>query len=511
MIKTSLTAVALAALLSACGTLPEPVTPAPDLPQRFAQAQAREGADVAPAAPDAIGDWAVFADPVLDALVRRAFEANLDLQQAAERVQRSRALAAGARAALAPGGGIGIDARAQQFAETEMRGTSREQRRVDIGGAGASLSWEIDLFGRLRQAAAAAGARADATQADADAMRVAVGAEVAHAWFTLGGLHEQLAVAHQVVQNRRATVDLVLRRVGAGYAAPLDEARARADLAAAEAELPALHAAKAVASHRLAVLLGESPSTFEPPAATANPASAAPPHALALHVPAPRAWAAARPDLRAAEARLRAQALDVEAIRAEFLPQLSITGALGVIAGSVSGLGAAGALSWFVAPSLSVPVFDTARIDARLQAARAGQREALLIYRQRVLLATEEVESALALVREGQLRLAALQQRARHALEAEGLARKRFEAGGTDLLELLDAQRTSRQADIVLVAAMTGQRQQIVALQRALGARFLPAADAATTTRLASAALPVAPTHASAVTAGHPGLRSRPN
>src|SRR5512139_2660411 len=110
MIKTSLTAVALAALLSACGTLPEPATPAPDLPQRFAQA--REGADVAPAAPDAIGDWAVFADPVLDALVWRAFEANLDLQQAAERVQRSRALAAGARAALAPGGGVGVDVRA---------------------------------------------------------------------------------------------------------------------------------------------------------------------------------------------------------------------------------------------------------------------------------------------------------------------------------------------------------------------------------------------------------------
>lgn len=472
MIKTRLTAVALAALLAACGTLPEPVAPTPDLPERFAQAGATS--DRATTPPDPTGGWGVFADPVLDELVRRAFEVNLDLQQAVERVQRSRALASGARAALTPRGGVGIDARAQQLADVERPGASREQRRVDIGGAGASLSWEIDLFGRLRQAAAAASARADTTQADADAMRLAVGAEVADTWFTLGGLREQLAVARQVVDNRRATVDLVLRRVGAGFSAPMDEARARADLAVAEAELPALQAATAVASHRLAVLLGESPSTFVAPAAGGSPASATPPHALALHVPAPRAWASARPDLRAAESRLRAQALDVEAIRAEFLPQLSITGTLGVIAGSASGLGAAGALSWLVAPSLSVPVFDTARIEARLQAARAGQREALLAYRQRVLLATEEVESSLAQVREGQLRLGALQQRAQHALEAERLARKRFEGGLSELLELLDAQRSAREAEMGLVVAVTRQRQDVVALQRALGRGISP-------------------------------------
>jgi len=167
-------------------------------------------------------------------------------------------------------------------------------------------------------------------------------------------------------------------------------------------------------------------------------------------------------------------ALDVSAIRAEFMPRLSVGGVLGFVAGSVSGLGAAGSASWFLAPSLSLPVFDVGRIDARLQAAQAGQREALLAYRQRVLLATEEVESALVLVRQGQVRLAALQDRARHAVTAEELARKRFEAGGSDLLELLDAQRGAQQAELGLSAALTAQRQQVVALQRALGARFLP-------------------------------------
>jgi outer membrane protein TolC len=126
---------------------------------------------------------------------------------------------------------------------------------------------------------------------------------------------------------------------------------------------------------------------------------------------------------------------------------------------------------------VSLPIFNTARIEARLQAARAGQREALLAYRQQVLLATEEVETALVQVRQGQLRLAALQDSASHAVTAEGLARTRFEAGRSDLLELLDAQRTAQHAEMALVEGISVQREQFVALQRALAARFEPSTD----------------------------------
>ncbi|MCR5864611.1 TolC family protein [Aquincola sp. J276] len=130
-------------------------------------------------------------------------------------------------------------------------------------------------------------------------------------------------------------------------------------------------------------------------------------------------------------------------------------------------------------PSVSVPVFDHARVDAGLQAARAGEREALLAYRQRVPLATEEVESALAQVRQGQLRLASLQEQARQAVRAEQPARKRFEAGG---------HRPARTAGC---AAFCAARRDwtvfgpdrsaaaVVGLQRALGSRLLPDGRAA--------------------------------
>jgi multidrug efflux system outer membrane protein len=459
-------AIAAAALLAACGTLPAEAPPRADLPRAFAQGQGFEPGVVAH------GDWwAVLGDPVLDRLVPQGLAANLDLQQAAERVQRSRALAAGQRAELGPSGGLGIGARAQQLGAAEAPGLDGAARRSDMVSAGLSLSWELDLFGRLRRQAGAADARGDAVAADAAALRLAVSAEIAQVWFALNGAREQVMLARGVIENRRATLGLVQRRVGAGYNAPLDEARAHAELSAAQADLPAHEAALAVATHRLAVLLGVSPSGFEAPAAVPGQALVA-----SLRVPDPAQWMALRPDLVSAEAQMRAQALDVAAIRAEFMPRLSIAGVLGFVAGSVSGLGAAGSAAWWLAPQVSVPVFDRGRIDARVQAAQAGRREALLAYRQRVLLATEEVESALVQVRQGQQRLAALHARTRHAQDAEALARKRFEAGASDLLELLDAQRGSQQAQLGLAAALTSQQQQVVALQRALGARFAPAA-----------------------------------
>lgn len=458
-----LTALAAAALLAACSTLPAEPTPALETPGRFAQAHSVD------AGPHAQPDWwTVFGDPALDMLVTQGLAANLDLQQAAERVQRSRAIAAGRRAELGPNGGVAVGARSQQLAAAEAPGLDREARRTDVAAASLGLSWELDLFGRLRHAARAEQARSEAVAADADALRLAVAGEIAQAWFALEGAREQARLTRSVIENRRATLSLVQRRVAVGHSAPLDDARARAELAAAEAELPSHEAARQMALHRIAVLLGQSPSTFDPPAAVA-----ADPRPVTLRMPTPAHWVKLRPDLRAAEARLRAHALDVDAVKAEWLPRLSLTGAIGTIAGSLGALGSGGSATWFAAPSLSWPLLDSARIDARLAAARAEQREALLAYRQRLLLAIEEVETALAQVAEGQRRLAALQERSRHSATAERLARSRFEAGASDLLELLDAQRGAQQAALGLAAAHTVQRQQLVTLQRALGARFL--------------------------------------
>lgn len=419
----------------------------------------------AEAAQQPSGWWLQLGDPALSALIAQGLDANLDLVQAHARIQRSQALLAGARAAFGPSGGAGLQGRSAQASETEAPGLTRSQRRSDSVSAALEFSWEVDLFGRLQHQAGAAAQRLHASQAQLQGVRLAVSAEIAHAYFALIGAREQLDLARTVAANRQRTLDLVGARARGGLAAPVDDVRARADLEAALAEIPVHEAAASIATHRIAVLTGRSPAGFElPTAGTVQPAL------VTIRIPATEQWLAQRPDVQEQEAELRARALDVQAVRAEFYPRLSISGLLGFVAGSVTGLGAAGSVSWLSAPSLLAPLFDRPRIEARLAGAKAGQKEALAAYRQRLLLATEEVENALARYSRGQQQFASLQRRAGFATEAERLARVRYEAGAADLLELLEAQRTAQQAQAALAQVLMEQRQHLVAVFKGLGA-----------------------------------------
>lgn len=453
--------VALSVLLVAGGAVAqEPGAPAP-APGPFNHAQGltmRTAADTSPW-------WQALGDPVLSQLVQQGLGANLDLAQAAQRVLRSRALAGASHAAMGPAGSASLQNRSVQMSEAEAPGLARSARRGDTLRLGLDLSWEIDLFGRLGAQAGAADQRVRASQAQAQALRLAVSAEIAQAYFALVGAREQLQLSLHIAQNRRDTVDLVARRAAAGLASPMDDARARSDLAAALADAPAHEAAAAVATHRLAVLLGESPSQFVLPVVQALD-----PAAVTITIPESARWLAGRADLQELEATLQAQALDVKAVRAELFPRLSFSGALGFLAGSATAFGTGGAAAWLAAPTLSVPLLDRPRIEARLQAARAQQREALAAYQQRVLLAVEEVENALVRYRQGQVQFSTLQEHTRHAVTAERLARVRYEAGASDLLELLDAQRAARQSQAALAQALAAQRQHLVTAFKALGA-----------------------------------------
>jgi NodT family efflux transporter outer membrane factor (OMF) lipoprotein len=432
----------------------------------FAAEAARSEVLAAPAAAETVAPWwTVLDDPVLSALIARGLEGNLDIAQAHARIQRSRALQDSARAAFGPSGSAGLQARTAQASEAVAPGLARAQRRSDIVGAALDFSWEVDLFGCLDKQAAAATQRVRASEAQLRGVRLAISSEIANAYFALVGAREQLELARTVAANHERTLRLVAARAAGGAAAPIDELRARADLEAALALVPLHEADARVSGHRIAVLTGQTPAGFElPTGETVEPAS------IAIRLPAGDAWLAQRPDVQEQEAELQARALDIRAVRAEFYPRLTISGVLGFVAGSVASLGTAGSVSWLSAPSLLAPLFDRPRIQARLAAAKAGEKEALAAYRQRLLLATEEVENALARYTLGQQQFQALQRQARLAGEAERLARVRYEAGATDLLELLDAQRTAQQAQAGLAAALADQRQRLVAVFKGIGA-----------------------------------------
>lgn len=416
------------------------------------------------AAPSTAGWWTSLGDPALSTLIQQGLDANLDIEQAHARIRRSHALLQGAKASAGPSGSFGLQGRAAQASEAEAPGTSSARRRGDHVQLGMEFSWEVDLFGRLGAQSSAAAQRVKAAEAQAQGVRLAVSAEIAHAYFSLIGSREQLQLARAVAENRDRTLKLVQVRAQGGFAAPIDGVRAQAELEAALADIPVHEAAARVATHRLAVLTGVSPLGFELP--TSNTVQ---PSSIAVRIPDAAAWLAQRPDVLAQEAELRARALDVKSVRAEFFPRLSITGVLGFLAGSVTGLGAASSVSWLSAPSLMAPLFDRPRIEARMAVAKADQKEALAAYRQRILLATEEVENALAIYSAGQQQFNALQRRAQHATQADRLARVRYEAGAAELLELLDAQRSSQQSQSALAQTLMQQRQNLVAVFKGMG------------------------------------------
>lgn len=431
----------------------------------FAQAPVAGPVVASAPAPSQAGWWQALGDPVLSSLIAQGLEANLDIEQARTRIERSQALLAVAKAESWPRGSVGLQGRAAQASETEAPGLTRSERHTHSVAAALEFSWEVDLFGRLGNQAGAAGHRLQASEAQLRAVRLAVSAEIANAYFALVGAREQIELARTVASNREGTLRLVTSRAGGGLAAPIDAVRARADLEAALADIPGLEADARVAIHRLAVLTGQAPSGFALPTATTVA-----PMAVPLPIPESEAWLAQRPDIQEFESELRARALDVKAVRAEFYPRLTFTGVLGFVAGSVSAIGSGGSLSWLSAPSLLAPLFDRPRIEARLSAAKADQKVALAAYRQRLLVATEEVENALARYAAGQQQFDHLQRRTRLASEAERLSRVRYEAGAADLLELLDAQRTAQQANLALSVALTQQRQNLVTVFRGMAA-----------------------------------------
>lgn len=449
-----------ALLLSACKTIPEATElPSPTVTEFNAHRVQALHAEVNQ--DDAW--WTTFGDPALNQLVEMVLSSNLDLQQAEARLRQSRALVDASRASLLPNGGVELHSLTQQYSRDEMPFLPADARRSDLGRVGLSFAWEADVFGRLRARTRADQFRLAGVAAESAALRLEIAAETASAWFELEGLREQLRINNQLQESWRQSLELARLRIQTGSAAPMEATRLEVELAAVAADQPHIESAIARVTNRLATLAGQPVASFVAPESAAVAA-----HPSTVYIPEPAQWAKQRPDLVAAEALMQAAALDAEAVKAEFLPRLSIGGVLGYAAGSLSSLGSGSSASWFLVPAISVPLFDRPRIQARADFQVARQREAFLVWQQQTLLAAAEVEDALTGVVNGRAVLQANEQRraAAAAVFAEGQARYRI--GVADLLELLDLQRSEQQAEIALAAAHTLQRQAIVSLHLAL-------------------------------------------
>jgi multidrug efflux system outer membrane protein len=418
--------------------------------------------------------WAQFDDPVLDALVTRALEANHDLRIALARFDQSRAFSDEVKRDLYPI--VPVNASVERREEVIPGFFSDERIAITAYRAGFDMFWELDLFGRVRSQIRAATANAESFLDSLDDVRVIVVAEVAQNYFEVRGLQQQLAVAERSLTNQRETLRLTTVRRDAGIGEEQDVASAAAQVAAVEASVPPLRVALAARQHRLAGLLGRRPGELGVDLAP----RAYPPLTRALAIGAPDELLRRRPDVRAAERRLASTTALEGAAAADLYPRITLTGFLGFLAGRGSMFGSADSRAYAITPALSWAAFDLGSARARLRGAEGATRELLAEFEQTVLRALEETENALVNYREEQQRLVRLAEQASESARAAGIARVRYREGATDFLDLLDAERTELRAQDAVAQAEATVFTSVVALYKALGG--IPAFDRATVT-----------------------------
>lgn len=419
----------------------------------------------APAAsPEALaGWWQAWDDPLLAQWVTQALAANPGLQETRAALQQARALRAVTQAA----GGVGV--RASGAAGRRLTDSSAGNNFQ----AGLDASWEWDLFGARGAAEAVADADVAAAVATLGQAQVSLAAEVALAVGEWRSAEARLRLAQDSLQRLQDTLALTEWRQRAGLVGSLELAQAHTSLAQAQASLPALHTSRTQALHTLAVLTGQPPAALLASAAEAAATPLGmPPPALALRLPADTLRQ--RPDVQAAEARLRAAWARLRQTEAERLPSFTFSGSLGLAAPRLGDLFDAAALTRAVLASVAATVWDNGAGAARVQAQEAALLQAQRRLEATVLQALQEVEDVLVALQGHQQRLQALQAAQAAATSTETLTRHRYTAGLADVRSVLDAERARLATESDLITTQTAWRADHVRLVKALGGGWTP-------------------------------------
>jgi multidrug efflux system outer membrane protein len=410
--------------------------------------------------------WSDLGDSTLTMLIREAQRANMDVRIAESRLTRARAARRLASYDLVPTvTGTGSTAR-QQFSLAQTPGLTNQLPTQQLWDVGFDASWEIDMFGRVGRTVKAQGALAESSEYGLEDVQVSVASEVARTYFDLRGAQRQLAVSERNAANQRKIVKLTEDRLAAGQGTAFDTERAKSVLYLTLSTTPLLESQITLDRNRLAVLLGRAPDALPAVLLDTGPLLRLPD---TLRVGSPDQLVRRRPDVLRAERQLAARSLFVGAARAEYLPRVTLSARAGYSATSVDSLFKRGNSRLLLGPVMTFPLFDIGRVRERVEVAQAGQEEAQATYNATVLQALEESEGSLVTYDRAHARLAILESAVRSSARAADLAQQRFEAGLTDFLQVLDAERTLLDAESQLTQGYTSAATALIAVYKAVG------------------------------------------
>lgn len=463
MIQTmkKLTPLALAMMLAGCMSLApkyeRPAAPVAEAFPELAKPASAPAAQVANEAPASIAWQRFFPDARLRGLIEQALSNNRDLRVSIANIEQARAQYRISRADRLPTVGLGISGQRQT--------TGEDQPINSLYQSGFSVSsFELDLFGRVRNLSEAALAQFLATEEARKSAQISLISSVANVYLQLLADEELLAITQQTLGTRQESLRLTQLRFDNGVASRFELQQARSLVETALATLAAQQRQRAQDLNLLTLLVG----TPVPPTAAAG-ATLASTELPDLPAGLPSDLLANRPDIRAAEQQLIAANANIGAARANFFPRISLTGSVGSASTELSGLFKSGTYGWSFAPQAILPIFDYGRNTAVLGSARAGRDIAVAQYERSIQTAFREVADALA----GQSTFSEQLRAQRAVAEAEAdrfnLADLRYRNGAASYLELLDAQRALFQAQQAAVQANLQRLQNQVTLYSVLG------------------------------------------
>lgn len=407
--------------------------------------------------------WDLYQDPVLTNLITTALANNKDLQIAATRIEEAMGGYRAQRSFLLPELNASADWVRSRSGITRISGNS-----YSVLGL---LSYEVDLWGRLRRLNESARARLLASEEGHAAVQIGLVASVAGTYFNLRALDEQLDVARRTHASRTNSLELTRIKFGEehgkgwGIVSELDVCQAETQVHAARSTIASLERAVAVAENALSVLLGQNPG---PVPRGAVPALPPPPDSIPAGLPSDLLLR--RPDVRAAEQQLIAANANIGAARAAYFPTLSLTAALGLQSTQLDDLFTAGlSKTWQFAPQIAGPIFNAGRIRAGVQVAEAQRNTALATYEQAIQNAFREVDDALVTVAKLREQQGADEANARAERRRLELSRLRYDGGVSSYSDVLDAERYLFSAELTAIQTRSDLLAAYAQLYKALG------------------------------------------
>jgi multidrug efflux system outer membrane protein len=458
-------------MAGACMVGPDYVRPSVERPARF---KSQAISEVGPPIPEEW--WRLYREPELDRLIATASESNQTVRQAVARVDEARALARVAGSFLYPTISTNPSfSRARYSGNRDSTLTGQQvQQGVTVNDwlVPIDLSYEIDVWGRVRRSFESARAQAKASEDDVGVVRLIVETDVTRFYYTLRSLDAQAEILERTVVAYREQVRLVSVQLRTGLVSPIVVSQAQAQLQTTLAQQRDVLRARADLEHAVAILCGRPAPSF---AVDVNPLGAVSPPAVPPGLPAQ--LLARRPDVAEAEQNLVAANAQIGVATADFYPRFTLTSSAGFESANIASLFTWQSRVASILPSVSIPIFEGGRLRATLEATRARYRQAIAAYTNQILVAYGDVEDALTDLHAFTDEVGNLREAVSASRDYLRFAQAQFKYGLVDYLIVIDAERTLLANELSLALAVNLQMGASVQLIKALGGGWNPSED----------------------------------